>query len=418
MKKTFPIKSDTACLLKWAWSTVFINIGTTSSCHRVQQDKITLDTFDSFHNTPRKIQTREMMRRGEWPEQGCEYCRKIEDSGGISDRQMQLSNGMYDIPLELLDNPDANEVTPTVLEVYFSNVCNMSCLYCGPHFSSMWEAENNKFGNFHKHPIYLSTTEKVGFNNDYHVMVDKFFKWFEKHHYNITHFHILGGEAFHQEELDLCLDFFDKNPSPKTQLSMISNLKVGASKFQRIIDRMISLKEQSKIQSAHISASLDCWGAQQEYVRYGLDLNEFETNMRYMLERDVVISINAAINALSIKTMPEYMEKINEWNSIRDLNNYGHIHFSFMSVNMPVYMNPDIFDSDLFKRDFELVLEKMSSDTESQRHAKNHMLGIATQIESAPKNPKMIETLKIYLDEIDRRRNTNWRELFPWLENQ
>jgi organic radical activating enzyme len=355
-----------------------------------------------------------MMRRGEWPEQGCEYCRKIEDSGGTSDRQMQLTNAIYDVPPELLNDETTNEVTPTVLEVYFSNVCNMSCLYCGPHFSSMWEAENNKFGNFHKHPIYLSTTSNVGFNENYDEMVDKFFKWFEKHHSSVTHFHILGGEAFYQPELELCLDFFDKNPSPNTQFSMISNLKVGSKKFNTIIDRMILLKDQSKIQSAHISASLDCWGKQQEYVRYGLDLNEFETNMKYMLDKDVVISINAAINALSIKTMPEYISKINEWNSIRNSHGFGDIHFSFMSVNM----NPDMFDGDLFKDDFEKVINLMPNQTEAQKNALEHMKGIANQIEMAPKNPEMIKTLKIYLDEIDRRRNTNWRELFPWLENQ
>jgi inhibitor of KinA sporulation pathway (predicted exonuclease) len=46
------------------------------------------------------------------------------------------------------------------------------------------------------------------------------------------------------------------------------------------------------------------------------------------------------------------------------------------------------------------------------------MTGIYKQVDTTPANNDMIETLKIYLDEIDRRRNTNWRSLFPWLEEQ
>jgi hypothetical protein len=89
--KKFPIRTETSCMLKWAWSTVFLNLGTTSSCHRCEHDTITLETFDTFHNTTRKIQSRELMRQGIWPKSGCQYCEKIENAGGISDRLYQFS---------------------------------------------------------------------------------------------------------------------------------------------------------------------------------------------------------------------------------------------------------------------------------------------------------------------------------------
>ena len=44
------------------------------------------------------------------------------------------------------------------------------------------------------------------------------------------------------------------------------------------------------------------------------------------------------------------------------------------------------------------------------------MMGIIQQIEAGPRNPKMIEELKVYLTEMDRRRDTDWRTLFPWLD--
>ena len=72
--KFFPIKTDTACQLKWNWSTIRFYNGTTSSCHRVKGDTLTVDTFDQFHNTPKKIADRKLMLNGMWPD-GCEYCK-------------------------------------------------------------------------------------------------------------------------------------------------------------------------------------------------------------------------------------------------------------------------------------------------------------------------------------------------------
>jgi hypothetical protein len=52
--KYFPIKTDTSCQLKWAFSKVLLNHGLTSSCHRVKNHKFDINTFN-FHNTPEKI---------------------------------------------------------------------------------------------------------------------------------------------------------------------------------------------------------------------------------------------------------------------------------------------------------------------------------------------------------------------------
>ena len=81
------------------------------------------------------------MLSGEWPGAGCEYCKNIEETGGESDRKFQLAqlNDTNLIPAELHVDNGAVSVTPTILEVWFRNTCNMACIYCGPHFSSRWE---------------------------------------------------------------------------------------------------------------------------------------------------------------------------------------------------------------------------------------------------------------------------------------
>jgi hypothetical protein len=91
MAKYFPIKTATACQLKWNWSTLVLYSGETGSCHRSGLGKITPDTFDTFHNTEKKQTDRNRMLAGEWPnDNGCYYCRDIEHAGGSSDRIRHL----------------------------------------------------------------------------------------------------------------------------------------------------------------------------------------------------------------------------------------------------------------------------------------------------------------------------------------
>ena len=87
--RRFPIVSDTACQLKWTWSTIYLTTETTASCHRTNHHRFDTESFD-FHNTPSKLDDRARMLQDQWPEQGCKYCRDIEDAGGASDRITNL----------------------------------------------------------------------------------------------------------------------------------------------------------------------------------------------------------------------------------------------------------------------------------------------------------------------------------------
>ena len=161
-KRYFPIKTDTACLAKWSFSKILLHAELTSSCHRVINHKFDIETFN-FHNTPEKIEQRETMLAGQWPdgkpdpaiETTCkQYCGKFEKNGGASDRQFfnSLPN-LY--PDELDNDPTLTQVDPTILEVYIDNTCNLKCVYCIPELSSGIDTEMKKFGRFEKHNLVL-----------------------------------------------------------------------------------------------------------------------------------------------------------------------------------------------------------------------------------------------------------------------
>lgn len=416
-KAVFPIRTATSCLLKWAWSTIYLRQGTSSSCHRTDWAPIPKDDFASFHNLPNKIRARQMMRRGEWPKEGCQYCENIELAGGVSDRQYQfLNHTEHDrTPQELLIDPDTDEVVPTILEIYFNNTCNMSCLYCGSHFSSKWEEENRRFGVFKKGVI------EFGYNNihdgaNYDQMLADFWRYLgeEGRYLKIRQYQIAGGEPFFQPELDMSIDFWKAHPNPNLTFNFITNLKVPPKKFRGYIDAFQDMVDAGSLQRVQISASIDGWGPAQEYVRYGLDCQEWQENFEYLLDKPWVIKcINAAINPLSIKTMPELVRRINGWQDRCDPHNP--IYFSFMSVMAPNYMDPAIFGPGVFDQDFYDTISEMRESNKNDINAKQHMEGIRRQIAAAPKNQQLVDGLKVYLDEIDRRRGSDWRSLFPWL---
>jgi hypothetical protein len=408
--KTFPIKTDTACVLKWSWSTVFLSRGTTSSCHRVDQDKINKDNIHRFHNTDAKLAARTKMLDGEWPGNGCEYCRDIESTGGTSDRKMQLMFPEEMIPHEVEQGDlTAVDVTPRLLEVYFTNVCNMSCLYCGPWFSSKWEEENKRFGKFSKDGVTIEGAWEPA--PHYDEMVAGLWKWLEEHGRKLHFYHVLGGEPFFQPELEQSIDFWDAHPNPDLVFNIVSNLKVPYKKFVALIDRFHSLIDNGKIKRLQITASLDAWGPQQEYTRWGLNLEDWQKNWDYLLQQDwITLAINHAVSSLTIKTLPDLLERMNAWQSQHE------IHHSFMNVTDPNLLNPEVFGAGVFDDDFDRVLALMPEETDRQRGHKEHMLGIKMKIANHPRDLKRIHQLRVYLDEMDRRRGTSWRELFPWLD--
>ena len=418
-KKIFPIKQDPACLLKWGWSSVYLNNGTTSSCHRTQKDAIDPDNFDQFHNVPGKIQDRERMLQGQWPGRGCEYCKKSEDVGSISDRQfhLQVQRDPGLTPPELYNNPLATNVTPTMLEVYFDNTCNMSCIYCSSIFSSKWAEENKKFG-----PI-LNRQRDVNFsgsstrsNPHYDKMCRDFWLYLGKNdHYKILRrYHILGGEPFLMKQLDESIDFWDTHPNPDLVFSIITNLNIPHKRFLLYMDRFQQLVESNKIWKLQITGSLDCWGTtEQEYVRYGLDMNNWQQNFEYLLDKSwATLSINSAISALTIKKMPDLIKKINEWNVSRADLEPIILSFNWTSRED----NPMIFGPGVFDNEFKEALQLLHVVSDHTQGIHDSIKSIFETINKQQKDLEKINLLKNYLEQLDHRRGTNWKLTFPWLD--
>lgn len=406
-QKFFPIKNETACPAKWAWSTVSLTQGLTRSCHRTSESVLTPENFFEFHNTPLKIQDRESMLKGQWPEQSCGYCKHLEDRGNSSDRTRHLAIP-YIVPDELKVDPTATKISPTLLEVYFNNVCNLGCLYCHDSYSSTIEAENKKFGLFKVGGVTLEPCqESWQFNN----LLPLFWDWFKTGFAKIKRLHLGGGELFYQKEFFKVLDFIDHYPNPDCELNIITNLTVSHELVQSTVERFKDMLVKRKLKRVDITCSIDCWGPPAEYVRWGLDLNLWEKNFQYLLSQKwLTLNINQTIIPLTIKTMPELIIKLKSWRQDRPV---GH----FFSGAYPVedYLKLDVLGEEPFAQDIDRILSCMPRDEDQDIEAYNYMNSILSQAKNTQLDVGRTQDMITYLNEKDRRRGTNWRNVFPWL---
>jgi hypothetical protein len=325
-------------------------------------------------------------------------------------------------PPELFNSSVATSITPTILEVYFKNTCNMACVYCGPHHSTLWESENRKFNESFDSKYDVYSLQQSQDNTNYDRMVADFWQYLgsENRHLTLQRYHILGGEPFLLSELDDSIDFWDQHPNPDLVFSVITNLNIPHKRFVEYIKRFEKLVLGNKIWKLQLTASLDAWGAEQEYVRWGLDLAQWQQNFEYVINRPwISLSINSAISALTIKQLPALLEKINQWNTqqTRVAGRYRSepIIHSFNTTGQ--LDDPYIFGAGIFDQDFERILELMPTDTPIQQGQRTAMAGIASTQLTADRNYFKIAQLKQYLGKLDQRRNTNWTTTFGWLTN-
>jgi len=407
----FPIKTKTACQSKWTWSTIFLNTLSTASCHRVNPVPFSLEEFDNFHNIPKKLEDRRLMLRGEWPTGGCEYCKHIEDAGGHSDRQHNLEiRGLT--PPELLTDPTAVSVSPKIVEIFAQNTCNLSCTYCLPSLSSKIEQENKKFGKFDHGGVVMPVVQIPTLANEY---FQRFLNWLENNIQTLTRLHLLGGETFIQHDLmTAVLDIIARKPNPQLEFCVFSNMNVPDRYWDQYTGQIHELQRAGNIRYFDLTASIDCWGPEAEYARHGLNLEKFEKRLAWAAEQGdwLRLNINQTVTALTINSMPGLIEKLVQYGKHKHIG-----HYFEMYLGPQMFQHPKTFGYSMWKESFDQVFKLLPQDTDQQKEVIPRMMGLQKYLKSFDQhNWEEVNKLHIFLDELDRRRKTDWRRVFPYLD--
>jgi len=414
-EKYFPINKNPACPLKWNWSTVWCTEGVTASCHRNKKLPIELTNFDEFHNLPHKIKEREIMLSGKWPtlENGgsghCNFCKSIEDAGGTSDR-MQMKKHPGQVPKELTKDQFPTRVTPTIFEVFVKSTCNLMCTYCNTRDSSKIRAEVKKHGEI-TFPDGTKVSKMYDFQD--HPMTDTFFEksldYLERHGNDLKRFHLLGGETLYMKETKEVYKSLSKLKNRQLEFNIVSNLMTdNVPEHIELIEKLIRDK---CIGRFDLTCSIDNWGPEAEYARYGLKCDKWLRNFDYVVNKKwIYLSTQSCITTLTLRTHEDLLKVINERRKNRRINNEH-----TFPTGRPM-MHPGIYGGRFWKDDFLRAVAIMPDNDTHSRQLKEYWIGMWKSIKDLDPNREMIDKGKHYLDTLDIRRNLNWRKLYPYLD--
>jgi organic radical activating enzyme len=267
-------KSKFFCPAKWTELFLYLNHGTSNSCHHPLPHKIPKELLSNpavLHNTPHKLEQQRLMMNGIRPEE-CHMCWHIEDSNpdAVSDRIVKSQHWQDEIA-DLVVDPS---YVPPFIEVIFDNYCNLSCSYCDSGQSSSWAAK------IHTQPLHLESDHRHLYSK-IHIApgttkkeyLDAWLKWWPQIRNQVQILKISGGEPLMSKNFWQFVESLGS--APNLTIAINSNCSVDIKYLKRFAEYAPNFLK------VIISASIDATGDIAEYARQGLDYKQFLTNIEY-----------------------------------------------------------------------------------------------------------------------------------------
>ncbi len=436
MKKRLDEVSPSMCLAKWLQVSMHLTNGLTQSCYHPPTHKIDLEELEknpkALHNTSQKKTERKMMREGLRPK-GCEYCWKIEDAPGehMSDRHYRSgepwARGAFE---EVVGHPYDYDVNPRYVEVNFNQSCNLACAYCSPHLSTTWEKEIQKFGEY---PTLIphnsiEALEKQGLMPIKHKKDNPYLKAFWQYwpelYKDLKVFRMTGGEPLLDPNTYKVLDYIKDHPRDDLELAITSNMCAHDDLFDKFLSSMKDIVGKKKLKRFMLFPSVDTWGEQAAYIRYGMDWEKFWGNVnRYLDEvEDGLITFIVTMNLLSVPQLKRFMEGVVELQK-RHNKHFHRVFFDVPFLRYPAWLSLQNLD-DRYYHYLEETIEYMKAHPETNDNYLGFrdfwiakMERVLSWTKEGVGNEEELHKRKVdfyrFFSEYDYRRNVNFLEVFP-----
>lgn len=289
-------RSKFFCPAKWTELYLYLNHGTSNSCHHPIPHDIPVELLDNpsvLHNTPHKLKMQQLMIDGDRPQE-CHMCWHIEDlsDDSVSDRFVKSTNWKNDIATLQVD-PDH---VPKLIEVVFDNVCNLSCSYCDSGSSSIW-ANRITQEPLHLETDYRQLYSKVSITpgQSKPEYAEAWMRWWPQIRDKVEILKVSGGEPLLSKNFWKFLEGIGK--APQLNFYINSNLSVEPKWLDRLAGHAESLNR------IKISASIDATGDIAEHVRQGLDYKLFKSNIEHWCKTtpdNCLLNLQSTINLFSV----------------------------------------------------------------------------------------------------------------------
>jgi sulfatase maturation enzyme AslB (radical SAM superfamily) len=236
-------------------------------------------------NSIQNIKTRFDMIINE-PGLRCSACYDLErDKKGlniISDRVFYLKE-LKSVPQETYRQPNTFDLH--TVDVRWSNLCNFTCVYCSPEFSSRWASELD---------IKIVTPEDE--------RRQAFKEYIFEHAAQLKHVYLAGGEPLLMKEN---LEFLQllKAVNPEVNLRINTNLsKVDTHIFELVCE----------FKNVHWTVSVESIEQEYEYIRYGGRWIDFVDNLKVIQKLDHRISFNMLHFLLNYQSIFECVDYLTD----------------------------------------------------------------------------------------------------------
>ena len=385
--------TDTICAYPWNWFSFNVDYGMWRACPRSEYRWFQTESeVDNFFNTETQKKIRSDLYNGV-RHSNCVDCYTAEDSGGMSYRKVLKKDYAVENASSVIVK------SPKVLELKFSNLCNLKCVFCASVCSSLWEHELGL-------PQQYVDNQKVSAE----YMRKSLFKWLKENIQHVDSIMYLGGEPAIQPEFYEIVDLLTSNTPDwvgRKELTFSTNTyypEAYRNKFETAIQKVLDAGH-----TVFPRISLDGIGNKQSYQRTNLRWDHFEKNMLSFLGKFNTktngikkIRANIALNILNLVYCGEIVEYL-------DSVGFGDIepHYNYI-------VRPEMF----YMRHWGSKLNDAIDIIKQQdfkKHSvyKDHIIKMASSFTNLEPNTKHIAETKKWLDEYDNKQGFNFLEMFP-----
>jgi hypothetical protein len=363
----------------------------------------------------------------------CLKCFKEEEAGHRSKRQWETEfwQRRVDVDQLIADTAEDGSIPPKVyyIDLRLGTKCNLKCVMCSPHDSSMWVEDWKKLHPQIQSPALKETMQwhnkgqVDGASYNWHLNNDRFWNQLYEQIPHIKQLYFAGGEAtiieHHYLLLEKCVEM---GYADKIQLRYNSNAV-------EMPDRLFELW--NKFKSVRFHYSIDSIEAMNSYIRFPSQWSQVEPMLRRLDDTPdhIEVTIACAVQMLNMYYIPDFIKwkweqkykKINPWPLGAGLINY---HFVYHPPHLNVKVFPKWFKEKIRAKyeNFYLWLEKEVAPNGGETYSKEEFMeasygikrlkGMVQFMESEDWSNRMPEFIE-YINRMDKIRGTNFREVFP-----
>ena len=334
-----------------------------------------------YFNSPEMENKRDKVLSGtKLPE--CATCYKQEEVNpdGESYRQRKLRQYSYELP---------THVDKVNLKLRINgSYCNLSCYMCIPYNSSTRRNEMNKI--YPEGWDFFSTSKFVSVKHkEYEMIVEDILNNIGK----VDTIHITGGEPLQLPNHWKLIDRIPKEHAKNIKLVYDTNLTELRYKNHSVYDI------EDKFKSVYWGVSCDHFQDKLSWIRYPIDVKQFEKNLKEMLDSGFNANISCTISLLNVF-------------DLIDINNYyknkfgANVNFNSI-VTTPNFLSIRHLPIDVKQK----LLKQLDVPVYDRRGVSKFQL-VKTQLKLEGDTTKL-EKAYDYMDKLSKNRNFDWRKLWP-----